>query len=101
MKSGLIQFVLIILGIITFVNGDAIIGNGEVILGVNEYADLNVPYNDVLGMPTTDPLDIQQVGLRTGNGDDAGDYAAIEEGIHIIYIISYIYHIYLIIIYNI
>ena len=71
-----------------------IIGNGDVILGVDDYGNLGVEYAKMLGMPSSDPTDIGFVGLRSGNGDDAGDYSSTEAGNHcyIIYHISYTYH---------
>jgi len=48
----------------------AIIGNGDVILGVNEAGHLNVPYREVpaLLLPAGDPAFVGVVGLRDGTG---------------------------------
>ena len=48
----------------------AIIGNGDVILGVNEAGHLNVDYREVsaLGLPAVDPAGVGAVGLRDGTG---------------------------------
>ncbi|MGH8563772.1 MAG: thrombospondin type 3 repeat-containing protein [Gammaproteobacteria bacterium] len=47
-----------------------IIGNGEVIVGVDNAGQLNVPYREVpaLGLPAADPAGIGAVGLRDGTG---------------------------------
>jgi hypothetical protein len=59
---------------------DSVIGNGKVILGVSDYANLNVPFvGDVLGLPPFDPIGLGYIGLRNGDGD-AGAYAATEPG---------------------
>ena len=47
--------------------GDVVITNGKVVLGVNEYADLNVPYEQVASCPASDPLPIGQIGLRNAD----------------------------------
>lgn len=48
----------------------AIIGNGDVILGINKGGHLNVDYRAVpaLGLPTGDPAFVGVVGLRDGTG---------------------------------
>ncbi|MEW6043311.1 MAG: thrombospondin type 3 repeat-containing protein [Thermoproteota archaeon] len=54
----------------------AIIGNGNVILGVDNEGQLNVPYRGVAGLPASDPQFIGWVGLREGN---SGSYFASTE----------------------
>jgi 5-hydroxyisourate hydrolase-like protein (transthyretin family) len=51
----------------------AIIGNGDVILGVDCAGQLNVQYREVpeLGLPEFDPAGIYSVGLRDGSGEFA------------------------------
>lgn len=48
----------------------AIIGNGDVIVGVDNAGHLNVPYREVpaLGLPAFDPAFVGWVGLRDGTG---------------------------------
>ena len=48
----------------------AIIGNGDVILGINKGGQLNVDYRAVpaLGLPPADPAGVGSVGLRDGTG---------------------------------
>jgi hypothetical protein len=48
----------------------AIIGNGSVILGVDNAGHLNIPYREVssLGLPSSDPAGVGYVGLRDGTG---------------------------------
>ena len=48
----------------------AIIGNGSVILGVDNAGQLNIPYREVsaLGLPASDPTSVGFVGLRDGTG---------------------------------
>lgn len=48
----------------------AIIGNGSVILGVDNAGHLNIPYREVssLGLPAFDPAGVGSVGLRDGTG---------------------------------
>ena len=48
----------------------AIIGNGDVILGINKGGHLNVDYRAVpaLGLPAVDPAGVGVVGLRDGTG---------------------------------
>lgn len=54
----------------------AIIGNGQVILGVNREADLNVPFVPTPLMPAVNPSPWNFVGLRDGSGR----YTAAEAG---------------------
>lgn len=51
----------------------AIIGNGNVIVGVDNAGQLNIPYRAVpsLGLPATDPAGVGAVGLRNGTGNMA------------------------------
>lgn len=53
-----------------------IIGNGNVILGVDNAGHLNVPYRSVAGLPAFDPQGIGYVGIREGN---SGSYFASTE----------------------
>lgn len=53
-----------------------IIGNGNVILGVDNAGHLNVPYRSVAGLPAFDPQGIGYVGIREG---DSGSYFASTE----------------------
>ena len=78
----LVPFALTIIYIISpkIVESGAIIGNGEVIIGIDDDANLNIAYESVLGMPASDPVGRGMVGLRSGSGDDAGDYTATEKG---------------------
>ncbi len=48
----------------------AIIGNGDVIIGVDNAGHLNIPYREVtaLGLPVSDPAFVGTVGLRDGTG---------------------------------
>ena len=51
------------------VQGPAVIGNGNVLLGIQDFGQLNAPYaGNVLGLPATDPRRLNRVGLREGNG---------------------------------
>ena len=83
----LVSITLITLILINFVSGDAIIGNGRVIIGVNDEGHLIVPYENVFGMGENDPADTKDstaesgnlyVGLRSGYDDDVGLYTATE-----------------------
>jgi len=53
-----------------------IIGNGDVIMGIDNAGQLNVPYRGVAGLPAFDPQFIGYVGLREGN---SGSYFASTE----------------------
>jgi len=53
-----------------------IIGNGDVILGVDNAGHLNIPYRGVAGLPSSDPQSINVVGLREGY---SGSYFASTE----------------------
>ena len=86
----LVSITLVTLILINFVSGDAIIGNGRVIIGVNDEGHLIVPYENVFGMGENDPANTEDtstttenlyVGLRSGYGDDVGVYTATERGI--------------------
>ena len=80
----LVNIILFTLTLLNFVSGDAIIGNGHVIIGVNDGEHLNVPYENVyIGMGDSDPSilwSVNYVGLRSGYGDDVGVYTATEKG---------------------
>jgi hypothetical protein len=57
--------------------GSAIVGDGNVILGVANAGHLNVPYNgDILGLPSYDPKGIQYIGMR----DPSGRITSLEQG---------------------
>jgi hypothetical protein len=58
-------------------HSQAIIGDGNVILGVGDLGYLNIPYEGgKAGLPDSDPLGINAVGLR----NPAGDVSAVEQG---------------------
>ena len=75
---------IILIGFISFdlVFGNAIIGNGKVILGVRDEGNLIVDYEAVpsLGLPDDDPAGYHYIGLRTGYGDDNGDFESLAIG---------------------
>jgi hypothetical protein len=59
------------------VKGQAIIGDGKVLLGVGAEGHLNIPYyGTILGLPTTDPAGVNTIGLRSPDGR----YTAVEQG---------------------
>eukprot|EP01121_Diplochlamys_sp_Union-15-3_P007729 TRINITY_DN198_c0_g1_i4.p1 TRINITY_DN198_c0_g1~~TRINITY_DN198_c0_g1_i4.p1 ORF type:complete len:609 (+),score=94.61 TRINITY_DN198_c0_g1_i4:52-1878(+) len=49
-------------------NEALILRNPYVIIGVDYLGQLNAPYQPVLGLPLYDPLGINYIGLRTGDG---------------------------------
>jgi hypothetical protein len=62
------------------VHGQAIIGTKNLVLGVGELGNLNIPYKgDIPGLllPSTDPLNYGLVGLRVGDGS----LSAVEQGL--------------------
>eukprot|EP01084_Bolivina_argentea_P012696 23777_1 len=79
----MIVSLLVLSSFYAIATGDAIIGNGDVILGVDDAGNLNVPYRqvDALNLPATNPNKASYVGLRNG-GDlgEAGVYASTEAG---------------------
>jgi hypothetical protein len=57
------------------VRGQAIIGTKAVVLGVGEFGNLNIPYKGGIKgllLPVVDPLGINIIGLRVGNGSLSG-----------------------------
>ena len=51
------------------VQGPAVIGNGNVLLGIEDFGQLNARYaGNILGLPATDPRGLNRVGLRDGSG---------------------------------
>eukprot|EP01119_Soliformovum_irregulare_P013257 TRINITY_DN3517_c0_g1_i4.p1 TRINITY_DN3517_c0_g1~~TRINITY_DN3517_c0_g1_i4.p1 ORF type:complete len:742 (+),score=274.67 TRINITY_DN3517_c0_g1_i4:83-2308(+) len=47
----------------------AIIGNGNLVLGVDKFGQLNIPYRSVpsLGLPTVNPFNTASIGIRSTN----------------------------------
>jgi hypothetical protein len=67
----------VIIDLIPTVRSDAIIGNGKVIIGVNNYGNLKANYvGNILGLPSTDPRNHGRIGLRNGDGSKIGQYSA-------------------------
>jgi hypothetical protein len=55
--------------------GQAIIGTNKLVLGVGEFGNLNIPYKGGIPgllLPATDPLGINSIGLRVGDGSISG-----------------------------
>jgi hypothetical protein len=71
------QVALAVGALAVVVKGDAVIGDGNVILGVADAGHLNIPYKGgVLGLPASDPAGIDFIGLR----NPKGDITAVERG---------------------
>eukprot|EP01083_Nonionella_stella_P077633 212085_1 len=72
------MMLLSLCAVLSIADGSAVIGNNQVIIGVNDDGDLNVkPYRGgFLSFPVSDPLHLNRVGLRNGDGQ----FGATEHG---------------------
>jgi hypothetical protein len=79
MKKSFVIILIVSIALIQ-VRSDAVIGNGNVVLGVNDFGSRIVNYaGNVRGLPEIDPTGIDSIGLRNGNGW-IGEVTGVERG---------------------